>query len=50
MKILEYLRNFKEEYQVTIFFATNDNVTEKSADRIFTIENGWIKNNKPQQQ
>ncbi len=42
-EILEYLMNLKKEKQVTLVIATHGNISEKFADRIFTIENGRIK-------
>ena len=43
-EILNYLMNFKKEKEVTLVIATHGNIPEKFADRIYTIENGHIKN------
>lgn len=42
-EILEHLMYLKKEKQVTLVVATHGNIPEKFADRIFTIENGRIK-------
>jgi len=43
-EIIEHLMNLKKEKQVTLVIATHGNIPEKLADRIFTIENGRIRN------
>ena len=43
-EILEYLLNLKKEKQITLVIATHGDIPEKSADRIFTLENGHLKN------
>jgi putative ABC transport system ATP-binding protein len=43
-EILNHLMNFKKEKQVTLVIATHGNIPEKYADRVYTIENGRIKN------
>jgi len=42
-EILEQLMNLRKEKQVTLFIATHGNISEKFADRIFTINNGRLK-------
>lgn len=42
-EILDHLMNFKKEKQVTLIIATHGNIPEKFADKIFTIENGRLK-------
>jgi putative ABC transport system ATP-binding protein len=41
-EILEHLLNFKKERQVTLVVATNVNIPDKIANRIFVIENGRL--------
>ena len=43
-EILKYLVYLKKEKQVTLVVATHGNISGKLADRIFTIENGRIRN------
>lgn len=42
-EILGHLMNLKKEKQVTLVIATHGNIPEKFADKIFTIENGRLK-------
>jgi putative ABC transport system ATP-binding protein len=42
-EILTHLLNFKKENDVTIVIATHGNISEKYADRIYTLEKGRIK-------
>jgi len=43
-EILNHLMTFKKENEVTLVIATHGNISEKFADRIYTIDNGRIKN------
>ena len=43
-EIIEHLLNLKREKQVTLVVATHGNILEKFADKIFTIDNGRLKN------
>jgi putative ABC transport system ATP-binding protein len=43
-EILNHLMNFRKEKEVTLVIATHGNIPEKFADRIYTIDNGRIKN------
>lgn len=43
-EILNHLMNFREEKEVTLVIATHGIISEKFADRVYTIENGRIKN------
>jgi putative ABC transport system ATP-binding protein len=43
-EIINHLMNFKKERDVTLVIATHGNIPEKIADRIYTIENGYLKN------
>jgi putative ABC transport system ATP-binding protein len=43
-EILEYLRNLNREKKVTFILATHGVVPDSFADRILTIENGYLKN------
>lgn len=43
-EILNHLMTFKKENEVTLVIATHGNIYEKFADRIYTIDNGRIKN------
>ena len=43
-EILKYLSNLRNEKKVTVIIATHGIVTDTFADRVFTIENGCIKN------
>mgnify|MGYP001436809420 CR=1 FL=1 len=42
-EIIEHLLNLKREKKVTFVIATHGNILEKFADRIFTIDNGRLK-------
>ena len=42
-EILEQLMNLKREKGVTLVVATHGNILEKSADKVFLIENGRLK-------
>jgi putative ABC transport system ATP-binding protein len=42
-EILSHLMNFKKEKQVTLVIATHGNISEKFADKVYTIENRHIK-------
>jgi putative ABC transport system ATP-binding protein len=43
-EILNHLMNFRKEKDSTLVIATHGNIPEKFADRIYTIEKGYIKN------
>jgi putative ABC transport system ATP-binding protein len=43
-EILNHLMTFKKENEVTLVIATHGNISEKFPDRIYTIDNGRIKN------
>jgi ABC-type lipoprotein export system ATPase subunit len=43
-EILEYLRYLKNEKKATVIIATHGAIPDTIADRVFTIENGCIKN------
>lgn len=43
-EILEYLRYLRNEKKVTVIVATHGAVPDTFADRVFTIENGRLKN------
>jgi putative ABC transport system ATP-binding protein len=43
-EILEHLMYLKKEKQVTLVVATHGNIPETLADKIFTMENGKLKN------
>jgi putative ABC transport system ATP-binding protein len=43
-EILEHLMHLKKEKKVTLVVATHGNIPEKLADKVFTMENGRIKN------
>jgi ABC-type lipoprotein export system ATPase subunit len=43
IEILNHLMNFRKEKDVTLVIATHGNISEKFADRVYTIENGHIK-------
>lgn len=43
-EILEYLRYLRNEKKVTVITATHGAISETTADRILTIENGCLKN------
>jgi putative ABC transport system ATP-binding protein len=43
-EILNHLINFRKEKDSTLVIATHGNIPEKFADRIYTIEKGYIKN------
>ncbi len=44
-EILEHLINLKNEKKVTLVIATHGNIPDKFADRVYTLENGRIKEN-----
>jgi len=43
-EILDYLSNLRKERKATVIVATHGYVPDIYADRIFTIENGYLKN------
>jgi putative ABC transport system ATP-binding protein len=43
-EILDYLNNLRKEKKATVIIATHGYVPDTYADRIFTMENGYIKN------
>jgi putative ABC transport system ATP-binding protein len=44
-EILEFLLQLRKENKTTVIIATHGAISDASADRIFTLENGHIKNN-----
>jgi len=42
-QVLNYLMNFKMEKEAKLITATHGNISEKVADRVYSIENGHIK-------
>ena len=43
-EILEYLRYLKNEKKVTVIIATHGVISDTIADRIYTLDNGYLKN------